>query len=229
MMKIKCAIVDDQIDAAKSIEDFILKMSQFELVGIFTDSKEAFSALKTSDVYVIFMDINMNGINGFEMASLLKHIRIVFITGNETYGTLAWNLENVIGYLIKPVFIEDLQKIYKRISAFFVAETVSKEIPNGEFLVFERDNDRVQIPHEDIVYMQAKYNYTIVHVSVGEYLVPIPLSHVLKTLPKDKFIRINRSTVARDNKIIKVKPGEITLLGGVKVKPGKAYKTLDHF
>lgn len=224
MSRIKCVIVDDEITAARIIEKFVLNIPELELVATFTDAEQAYRYLKTSDVYLVFLDISMDGMSGFEMASIIK-TKVIFTTGSDRFAVLSWQLENVVGYLLKPIFFEDIVKMVKRVSVLFTAENTS--LPGEDFLAFKRDNLIVRIALEDIVYLRAGGNYTTIYLHTGEEIAPIPIWELKKSLPQSKFIRVNKSDIANRAKIIRDEK-EIILVGGERLRISKSYyeKTL---
>lgn len=222
MKRITCVIVDDEISAIKNLEKFVQQISQLELIGSFTDPIKALEFLKKTDVYLVFMDISMEGLSGLDMARLI-HNKVVFITGHGEFALASWKLDNVIGYLTKPIFFEDIVGILKRVSILFSAENLSTPIQTDKFLAYKRDDEVVRIEYDKIIYIEARKNYSWVYLENKEEFVPIPLWEIEKILPKSKFVRVSKSTIANASKILD-DDKEITLIGGFKLKPGKAYK-----
>jgi len=92
------------------------------------------------------------------------------------------------------------------------------------YLVYREDGITRKISFNSILHLETKINYSLVHLEDRCITVPIPLWELEKSLPESKFARINKSSIVNIQKIVDENPKEILLLGGHKLKPGKAFK-----
>lgn len=220
---IKCVIVDDEIIAAEFLAKSVRQIPQLELVKIFNDSIEAKEFLRNSDIFLVFLDIKMDGLSGIELAKIIQQ-KVVFTTGHDEFALASWKLVNVAGYLTKPIFFEDVVNVItERIIPLFSAEHLSAQFETDRFLHYKLDDELVKISHDNIVFIEANRNFSTIHLIDSRRNCPIPLWELEKILPKSKFVRINKATIANQAQIIDDSK-QVLLLGGYTLKPGKAYR-----
>ena len=114
-MNLRCLIVDDEPNAVKLLEMFILQNTSWEQPAKCYDAREALTYLKTHPVDLIFLDINMPHLTGMEMATLLPpSVRIVFTTAYSEYAADSYGYPT-IDYLLKPISFERFSKAVNKI------------------------------------------------------------------------------------------------------------------
>jgi len=224
MEMIKCIIVDDEINSIQNLELLLKQIPQLEVMGTFVSATEAIAFVQKNEVYLVFLDINLREFSGFEAAKRLVDQKIVFTTGFGSYALDSYSLENVVDFLLKPILFEDLTRAIKKTNKLFVAETHFYLLNNDMYLVYREDGTTRKISFNSILHIESKINYSLVYLEDRCITVPIPLWELEKSLPESKFIRINKSSIANLQKIVDDDPKEILLIGGHKLKPGKAYK-----
>ncbi|RKE47134.1 LytR/AlgR family response regulator transcription factor [Sphingobacterium detergens] len=222
MEKIQCVIVDDELSILKTLKRFIQQIPQLELAATFTDSVEALEFIRKSDEYLIFLDISMDTLSGLDLAKLIPN-KVVFITGHAEFALESWKLDNVLGYLTKPVFFEDIVGVLKRLSNFWHSDYYNIQVNSDKYFSYKHDDVVSKIELDNIIYIEANNNYTTFYLEGNVKIVPVAIWDIEKSLPKSKFIRISKSVIANTNKIIDDSK-EVILLGGFSIKPGKAYK-----
>ncbi|MDR2272045.1 MAG: LytTR family DNA-binding domain-containing protein [Sphingobacterium sp.] len=223
MKKVKCVIVDDELSMLKMLEKFVRQIPHLECLASFIDPIEAKEFILKSDADVVFLDIKMEKLSGLELVKLIPDYKVVFITGHEEFALQSWKLDNVVGYITKPFFFDDIVSIARRLSKIFLTESGEYIINSDVFLSYKHDDAIVRIEHETIIYIEAKRNYSTIYMDGAETNAPIPLWDIEKSLPRSKFVRVSKSIIVNSNKILDDSK-EIILLGGFKLKPGKAYK-----
>jgi two-component system LytT family response regulator len=115
---IRIAAVDDEIHALKRFERMVLKINELELCGLFESGEQLFSYLKEHPLDVVFLDIEMPGVNGLVLAQQIldldENIEIIFVTAFNQYALEAFESQ-AIDYIMKPLKKERLDKTVKRL------------------------------------------------------------------------------------------------------------------
>ncbi len=118
-MNLRCLIVDDEPNAVKLLEMFILQNTSWEQPAKCYDAREALTYLKTYPVDLIFLDINMPHLTGMEMATLLPpSVRIVFTTAYSEYAADSYGYPT-IDYLLKPITLKRFYAALQKIEAHY--------------------------------------------------------------------------------------------------------------
>jgi len=216
MTTLKAIIVDDE-EFARSSLFFLLQQNcqQVEITGIARSVNEAKDILDHHPIDLIFLDIAMPGGNGFELvADAQKHnAAIIFTTAYDQYALKAIKA-NALDYLLKPIDIDELKtavdKVSQHIKLFKSQNENDERINNLASSLSSRSEIRkLTLPYgqgfkmidiDDIIYIEADSNYSIVHLNNHE---KITVSKVLREfeelLPTDQFVRIHKSSIINLN------------------------------
>lgn len=223
MKKLKCIIVDDELSAIESLIILIKSIDELELVGTFSTPLDALAFLRKNDVYLVFLDINLPSLTGLEFAKLIPN-KVIFTTGHAEFAVRSYELSNVVDYLTKPIYFDRFARAITKASNHYI---IDNEVPYSyveDYLTFKQQGAIVKIYHNSIYYIQSQTNYSLIHYDGKKIIAPIPIWDLEQLLPSDKFVRVNRSYIANRNKIVREYGDEIYLLGGQKLKIGKAFK-----
>jgi two-component system LytT family response regulator len=217
-MKFKAIIVDDEILARQRLRTMLAEHSEeIEVVAEAGDAETATQQIsKHKDVDVIFLDIQMPGQSGIELAAELpEKIHIVFTTAYDQYAIRAFE-NNTIDYLLKPIERERLtktiDKLRQRSTADrhqeylslqqIVAQLQQKSAPR--FTVREGDK-AIFLDYDEIFFFRAEDKYVTVHTSAKDYLTRSSISYLEATLPGDIFLRSHRSALVNIHHIREAK------------------------
>jgi DNA-binding LytR/AlgR family response regulator len=212
---INCIIVDDEPLARQLIETYIDQIPGIESLGSYQTAKEAFEALHNQDIDVIFLDIEMPGINGLNfIRSLKKSPKVVFVTAYAEYAVDAFEIE-ALDYLVKPVTFE---RFLKAIQKTGITRSEPVQSPDISYIFLKVDRKLVKVSFSDIRYIEASGDYLKVHTTVRNYVVYMTMGKIESLLPASKFIRVHRSTIVNtlfiqgiENNFIKLDNVEIVI------------------
>ena len=228
---IKAVIVDDEQLAIESLQWEIENFSQdVKVVETFTNPKEAVSGINYLKPDLVFLDIEMPEIDGFQLLQLLdyRNFDLIITTAYNQYAIQAFKA-NAIDYLLKPVDPDDLiqavEKVKKRYGSDFATQNIETVI--DKFIRNNKERQKkiplplnqkiILVKPEDILYCKSDGSYTTVFMSNGEkYLVSKSMKYVEDLLSND-FIRIHKSYIVNIFEIkefIKQGNGEIILTNG---------------
>lgn len=225
----KCILIDDEQYAIDALSSYVDAIPDLEVFATYTDPVLALSELPKQDaVDFIFLDIEMPGISGLELAKELRdRCRfLIFTTGHPSYAVEAFEVK-ADHYLLKPI---TLAKFALTVNKFLnQAEPSVVSPPNGkrklQFIKADQKHSYHFVDEDDINAIVADKNYVYVHTISGEtYDVHLSLSQIEKALGQDKFIRINKSTVIAKVQIKKIEGDRITLRDGESYVLGATFK-----
>ncbi|MDT7831790.1 LytTR family DNA-binding domain-containing protein [Flavobacteriaceae bacterium S356] len=206
---IRYIIVDDEPIAHEIITDYASNFPQLEFAQSCYNAFQAMDYLNEYAVDLIFLDINMPKISGFEfLRSLRNPPKIIVTTAYKEHAIEGYEL-NVIDYLLKPFSLQRfLQAVYK------VADTKTentKEALLSEKVVLKDGKKLHQIALADILYIEAYGNYTKVMTPQKTILTLETLSSYLKKLPDTAFIQVHRSFIVQIAKLETVSNNTISI------------------
>lgn len=219
-MRLSVLIVDDEPHARRHIKNLASKNKDVEVIYECKNGKEVFNLLKHQVPSIIFLDINMPGISGIEVASKLKAVNalIIFSTAYDKYALKAFELE-AFDYLLKPFednrFFEVLDRAKKEIEirhqAAFSQKFTSlyEEYKNTisphltEFKIKEKGFEH-KIYVEEVLYIEASTVYAVLHLKDKRVLYRVALNLLEQQLPSN-FIRVHRSFIINQNFIKQTK------------------------
>lgn len=184
-MKISCIIVEDEPLALKRTKSYVLNTPNLELLGSFENANDALKFLTTEQIDLIFLDIQMDELNGIEfLESANIKSKIIFTTAFEEYAIKGYEL-NVLDYLLKPfTYPRFLQAINKY-------ESVNNEPSNFIFIKSGYALEKVFL--DQILYIEGMGDYRSIHTSSKKIMTLQTFSELQQLLPKMKFQRVHKS------------------------------------
>jgi two-component system LytT family response regulator len=193
----KCILVDDDTVSRQLIKDFILDKKELELVGDFGTMEETLKFLASAEVDLIFLDVELPGMNGIEFIEEFKpKARIILISAEEKYAVNGFNLE-VSDYLLKPVsFARFNRSVDKVISN-------QRIIPKYDFLFIKDKGVYQKILIPEIQYIQSSSEYVTIHTKQKRIMLYSSMEGILNKLPSN-FKRVHRSYIVNIDAIEKV-------------------------
>ncbi len=208
MKKLKVLIIDDESPAREIIKLFIKDFSDFEVVGEAENGFEGLRRIKELNPDLIFLDIQMPKLTGFELLELLDDApRVIFSTAYDEYALKAFE-HHAIDYLLKPF---NRSRFSEAIKA--AIEQTKKSSPSNVSLlesyqeepayqVVVKDGTKINIiPVEDIIRIAAQDDYAEIVTAKGKFLKKQTMSHFEKILDSSSFIRVHRSSIVKVSEI----------------------------
>jgi len=199
----KCIIVDDNKMARTAIRLLIEQVDFLDLKKECENPMEAFNYLKTEDVDLVFLDVEMPGMTGVELIKNLdKRPIVILISSKRDYAIEAFEL-NVADYLIKPVDLPRFTQAVARAKELYDSRQQGNiPIKKDKEYIFARSNNILaKIRINEIKYIQAMGDYVNIFTDEKRYTVHITLKGIEEKLPPDKFYRLHRSYITSLNHI----------------------------
>lgn len=211
---IRCVIIDDEPYAISVLESYIPKVPQLQLVGKTTNPLNGIEMAKTLKADLVFLDIQMDEMNGMEVASLLApEIKIIFCTAFLEFAVETYNLE-AVDYLLKPIALPRFLKAVQRASNVILNPATRKveEIPDDYiFVKVEQKGKMIKLNFDEIDYIEAMKNYVAFCTHAGKVLAHLTMKEVEQRLPKSSFIRIHKSYIVSIRQVIAIENNCIIL------------------
>jgi len=217
MMNIKCVIVDDEPLAVEILEAYIEKVSYLQLVASFNNGIDALQYLKSNNVDLLLLDIQMPELTGFQLMGILDNPPLViFTTAYDQYAIKSYELE-AVDYLLKPIdfgrFLKAVEKVYRRKeSGLAVAETHVESHQAKDPFIFIKTEHRIQrIEKSGILYIEGMKNYLRVIACSGKYMTIMSFKNMEELLPGPQFIRVHKSFIVAFDKVDSIERGRIRI------------------
>jgi len=218
-------IIDDEHIAHDIIKDYCDLLPNMELMKNCYDGLEAFEYLNKNDVDLIFLDLNMPKLKGFEFLKTLKNPpKVIVTTAYKEFALEGYEL-NISDYLLKPFGFERfLKAINKTFSTSNTQESVSSKSNVDSKRIFLRSNKKyIQLEIDTVLFIEASGNYTKVITKNETIIVREKISSVLDLLPKEDFLQVHKS-FAIAPKHIKSIEGNRIFISDYIIPIGKYYK-----
>jgi two-component system LytT family response regulator len=204
-------IIDDEPLARSLLMEILEEHKDIEIIAECNDGYEGIKAIQELQPDLIFLDIQMPKITGFEMLELLDYTpKIIFTTAYDEYALKAFEV-NALDYLLKPIHAERLASALTKVRSYgpgnngISKDQIITQLPEQMQRVVVKVSGEVKIlPIKDIYYLEAADDYVKVHTGDKYYLKHQTMSHFEKHLPDHEFIRIHRSYIVNIRHIHKV-------------------------
>jgi len=222
-MRINYIIVDDEPIAHDIVKGYCDALPNLNLVQQCYDAIEAMECLRTQKIDLMFLDLNMPKLKGFEFLKTLQNPpKIIVTTAYQEHALEGYEL-NIVDYLLKPFSFERFVKAMNKIGNK-EETTTTASIKVKEDSLFLRSNKKiVQIKTGSILFVEAIGNYVKVVTRDKEIQVREKISHILKTLPENEFMQVHKSFVVSKKHIDEIEGNRI-MMGDFIIPVGKTYK-----
>lgn len=204
----KCLIIDDEPLAIKVIEKHLSKLEGFEVLSTFNSALPAYNYMQKKAVYLVFLDIEMPNLSGFNfLKTLHHHPEIIITTAHREYAIDSYDY-CIIDYLLKPISFERLLKAISKLGD-------SKSLPNfnqiestqllpkrdRDYVFIKADRQNVKVYLDEILYIESLKNHVKVILPSQRHITLVNMQDIEKKLDNEKFVRVHRSFIVALSKI----------------------------
>ncbi|WP_207434184.1 LytR/AlgR family response regulator transcription factor [Sabulibacter ruber] len=216
---IKCLVIDDEPLARSIVCEYLQKYPEVEMVQECNNGFEGVKAIMQHQPELVFLDIQMPKINGFEMLELVESVPgVIFTTAFDEYAIKAFET-NAVDYLLKPFTQERFDAAMKKWlqqkkqpvpeAGVKQLEEVSAKQPEEQVRIVVRVNNDIRIiPVQDILYLEAYDDYVKIHTTYGCFLKKKTMGYYEKTLEGNQFVRVHRSFILALSQLTRIEPLE---------------------
>lgn len=202
----KYIIVDDEPIARRGIEKMAGQTSSLELVGSFESAEAAEMFMRANQVDLVFLDIQMSGINGIDFAKQISTTTlIIFTTAFAEFAVDSYEVD-AIDYLLKPIKPERFKKAVEKVVSYhqiLLSEKDKSQVEqvNANFIFIKADRKYFKVNFEDILFVEALKDYVIIQTLKQRLITHLSLKAIYEMLPSTLFIKPNRSYIVNKERI----------------------------
>ncbi|WP_299760425.1 response regulator [uncultured Pontibacter sp.] len=216
---IKCLVIDDEPLARTIVVEYLQKHPEIQVVQECGNGFEGIKAIQQHQPDLVFLDIQMPKINGFEMLELVEQAPgVIFTTAFDEYALKAFEA-NAVDYLLKPFsqerfdaavkkWLEKRSIIAPETNAESLSEVPAKQPEEQLRIVVKAANDIRIIPVKDVLYLEAYDDYVKVHTAEGLFLKKKTMSYYERVLDPKQFVRVHRSYIIPLSQLTRIEPLE---------------------
>jgi len=229
MTKLRCIAVDDEPLALALVCNFITLTPFLELAGRYSSAIEALKSIHSTEIRLIFMDIQMPDLNGMELAKVLARDKstptpkIIFTTAYNHFALESYRVD-ALDYLLKPFNYEEFLHAANK-----AKEHVERSINNAADI--ENDSIFIKVEYKwvkvllsDVLYIEGVKDYVKVHLSTQSSLLSLnSLKNMEDKLPARQFMRLNRSCIVSLSKITAVTKTAVQI-NDIVIPVGESYR-----
>ena len=236
MEKIKTLVVDDEEEAREGMKSLLGKDPDIHLMAVCADGVQAINAINETAPDLVFLDIQMPEVNGFDVLNsieIAKMPAIIFATAYDRFAVKAFDL-HAIDYLLKPFtnkrFYESLglakerirntslQHINQKLSAILAGYSQEKNTQENDVLIHQniasladklviKSSGKIYfLPMKEIIWIEAYDSYVKIHIGRKYHLVRESMKNIEEKLPANIFARIHKSSIVNINFITELEP-----------------------
>lgn len=237
---IRVLIADDEAPARGKLERWVAEQPDMQVAGYAEDGLVAAEGIERLHPDVAFLDIQMPGLSGLEVAAQLEGSSaplIVFVTAFDEHAVKAFEL-NAVDYLLKPYdkdrLLRALQRVRERLGGGRESRSAAVAMARAQTASSERllvpDGERLQlIDSTSIEWLEADDNYVHVHTAARRYLLRRTLQDLLMQLGEERFVRIHKSAAVNLSAIAALTPlfkgdYEVELRNGRALRLSRRYR-----
>jgi DNA-binding LytR/AlgR family response regulator len=193
-----CLIVDDDEMSRNVVKHFVEKTKTLNLIGMCSDGFEAAKILHNTDVDILFLDIEMPGMSGYDLIkSMTNPAEVILITAKGEHAVEAFEYK-ITDYLLKPIsyprFLQAIFRVQENMAGV-KGRTKAKE------LYVRSDSKIVKASFDDILYIEALADYIMIITANNKYIVHSTMKGFQNRLPENQFARVHRSYIINKDKI----------------------------
>lgn len=207
-MRVKTVIVDDEQPICDEIEYLLKKHIDIEIAASFNNCLDALSYITENNCQLVFLDIKMPGMSGLEMAkklSVLQHPPlIVFTTAFNQHALEAFDTP-AVGYIVKPVTEEQLDKVLTKIRNLVTSMTQQPQKAVNKICV-TANGKIIPLDKQELVFAYVKDKDVFIRTKTGECATTLSLQEIERVLSDANFLRIHRQFIVNLDKILEIVP-----------------------
>ena len=225
---IRCLVVDDEAGAVEILCRYIEKTPGLKLAKSFRNALDALAYLRTHEIDLAFLDIDMPELNGLRLGEMIdrRKTRLIYCTAYAEFAVESYELE-ALDYLLKPIAFERFLKAVAK------AQEVPREPAAGDLgrsdaaassHLFIKSGAKIhRLRIRDLLYMEKDGHYVVFHTASSEWLSRMNMPELLAALPEGKFARVHKSFVVALGQIDTIEKHTVTVRGK-EIPIGESYR-----
>ncbi|MFZ0596517.1 MAG: LytTR family DNA-binding domain-containing protein [Flavobacterium sp.] len=225
--KYSCIIVDDDEIDRLTVVSFAKKFPILDILGVFESAEDALPFIEEQKVDILFLDIDMPGLNGIEFRKKTLEIPVcIFITAHTEHAVESFEIET-LDFIVKPLKLDRFAQTVSRIEEFMeikLKASLFEASIGGDTIYIKEGHEQTKVKLHEILYLEALKDYTLIITNKKRHCVLSSIGNLLKEDHFKSFIRIHRSYAVQKQFINKINSTEIILNNNVSIPVGRSYK-----
>lgn len=224
-MELQCLIVEDEALAAEVLTDYISQVPFLSLAGYCSNAIKALEFLKKKEVDVLFLDLHLPWLKGFDLLKTLSHRpQVIITTAYHQYALQGYDWD-VVDYLVKPIEFSRFLTAVNRLSFNKPGDGSAGKINFNDrpYLFVYSEKKQVKILLEDILYVESERDYLKIVLKEKNLIIRQTLQEFEKHLPSKFFIRVHRSFLVNQDAITAYDSAHVEIKGQ-SIPVGRQYR-----
>ena len=221
-----CILIDDETPALQLLEDYVGQIPYLNILAACKSPIQALEVIKSNQVDLIFLDIQMPGLNGLEFIRSMKQPpMIILVTAYEEHAVDGFNLD-VVDYLVKPVpFSRFLKAVEKARELHQLRQPQAKlPIAENDHVFVNANYSLVKVKIQDITFIEGLKDYVRINLEESKPVITrIGLKSIEEKLGSERFMRVHKSYIIALDKIESVQKSQL-MIAGVEIPIGEGYR-----
>ncbi len=200
-MRLRCIIVDDELMARKSLERLCEQHDSLHLIGIFENAEDALQFLSKESINLIWLDVEMPGLSGFDLLKNLTSMpQVIMTTSKVEYAFEAYQYQ-VTDYIQKPITMPRFKMAVEKVLELNTRKTTAS--PEREEIYVKADGRYIRLAYADILYIENIGDYVNIITQRQSYIVHTTMKYLEEKLGSN-FLRVHRSFIVHLDKIVDI-------------------------
>jgi two-component system LytT family response regulator len=225
--KYTCIIIDDDEIDRLTVLSFAKKFPVLDILGVFESAEDALPFIEIEKVDILFLDIDMPGLNGIEFRKKALEIPVcIFITAHPEHAVESFEIET-LDFIVKPLKLDRFAQTLSRIEEFMeikLKASLFEASIGGDTIYIKEGHEQTKVKLHEILYLEALKDYTLIITNKKRHCVLSSIGNLLKEDHFQSFIRIHRSFAVQKQFIQKINSTEIILNNNMSIPVGRSYK-----
>lgn len=209
-----CIIIDDEETSRSILKRLISKVKKLRFIDEFSNAKEAFDYLVVNKIDLVFLDVHMPEITGFDSLHLLTaKPKVIITTSDKELAIKSFNYSCIVDYLQKPFnYVTFLRAIDKVNESLIEKDSISVEyFPQNNDLLIKVNRRNIYIKIDTISLIKTKGEEIKIFTDTLNYSIKYTLDEIIKKLPNDFFMKINQNYAININKQINIEKNNVLI------------------
>ncbi|MBC7934785.1 MAG: response regulator transcription factor [Rhizobacter sp.] len=210
-MPLRTAVVDDEPLAVELLSDYVNKTEGLLLAEATTDVYKVLKMVQHNEIDLVFLDIQMPELTGFQFMKITGNkCRVIITTAYNEYALEGYEF-NVVDYLLKPISYERFLKAIYKLGQVVVAAEI-KPVQKPDHIFIKSEYKLIRINLADILYIESLRDYIAIHTIAKQKIMSLESLRNMETiLPQDEFTRVHKSYIISMHKISFVEKNRIVI------------------
>ena len=208
-MNLTCIIVDDDLMCRKSLERLVKKNGQLEILGILESAEDALEFMEATPVDLLFLDVEMPGLNGIELLGQLAVLPyVIFTTSKTEYAHEAFEYQ-AVDYLKKPITYPRFQIAIQKVLEQGEKTQNFQQTPSEIYI--REDRKFIRLNFDEVLFFENVGDYVRVKTETGSHIIHGTLSGIAEKLEDPRFLKVHRSYIVNLQKIKDIEDNSLVI------------------